>query len=260
MRLSDIDLMKLIPAFMQNDGTAKGLAAAINRITPQMYAQARLFTVWDKIDQMEHAELDDLAWELNVLWYDTQADIDIKRRLIKQSDLVYARLGTKWAVEEVVSTYFGTGIVREWWSYSGKPHHFKILSDNPSLTNEQIERFFRVLNVVKRESSWLDSILITLTGDTSLYVGAYIYDATIERHAFGMKNLQLYCGAAVHEKTVEIHGVSVKYNNLYTSIATCDASIERHLIGSERQTVFIGLGIHEIGRNTYAAERDELIE
>lgn len=215
---------------MRTDGAVKGLAAGVNRLIPSMYAIARLFTVWDKIDEMEHADLDELAWELNVLWYDTQADIEVKRRLIKNSDLVYARLGTKWAVEEVVSTYFKTSIVREWWTYGGKPHHFKILSDNPSLTNEQIERFFRVLSVVKRESSWLDSILITLTGDMSLYAGVYIKNTTVERHVFGQKDYRVYFGIAYQESTVETCGICSGDINILHGAVIHNTDYEKHFI------------------------------
>ena len=48
----------------------------------------------DKIDQLNDAELDEMAWELNIQWYDSTAPIETKRAVIRSSDRVYAKLGT----------------------------------------------------------------------------------------------------------------------------------------------------------------------
>jgi phage tail P2-like protein len=171
---------------MRNDQTVQGLAAAVNQLTPEMYRKVQLFSVWDRIDSLEHADLDELALELNIDWYETGATLATKRRIIKQSDLVHSRLGTNWAVEQVVSAHFGSGVVREWYEYGGKPYHFKVISNNPSITAENIDKFLRLLSKVKRESAWLDSISITLTGDMYIYTGVAYRETTLETHNMGM--------------------------------------------------------------------------
>ena len=37
-----------------------------------------------------------------------------------------------------------TGEVREWYQYGGQPHHFKVLSDNPSLVNSNLDLFLKL--------------------------------------------------------------------------------------------------------------------
>ena len=119
MRLNETEMVKLLPAWMQEDGSDKGLATGCDIISRDAYARLKLLSRWDKIDQLNDAELDEMAWELNIQWYDSTAPIAAKRAVIRNSDRVYAKLGTPYAVEQIVADYFGTGEVREWYQYGG---------------------------------------------------------------------------------------------------------------------------------------------
>ena len=157
MRLKETEMVKLLPAWMQEDSSNQGLAAGCDIVSRDAYARLKLLSRWDKIDQLSEAELDEMAWELNIQWYDSTAPIAAKRAVIRNSDRVYSKLGTPYAVEQIVADYFGTGEVREWYQYGGQPHHFKVLSDNPSLVNSNLDLFLKLLRTVKRRSSWLDA-------------------------------------------------------------------------------------------------------
>ena len=119
MRLHETEILKLLPAWMQEDASNKGLAAGIDETTKAITARLKLLSRWDKIDRLSEAELDEMAWELNIQWYDSTASIEAKRAVIRNSDRVYSRLGTRYAVEQIVTDYFGTGEVREWYEYGG---------------------------------------------------------------------------------------------------------------------------------------------
>lgn len=185
MKLSDIEFRRLLPAFMREDGAGKGLALAMDEIIPRLEASIKLLSTWDHIDELSEAELDDLAWELNILWYDTGANVDIKRDVIKNSDLVYRRLGTKWAVENVIHSYFGDGYITEWFEYEGEPGHFRVFTANPSVTEEKFGEFLNMLNKIKRASAKLDGIFITLTGQMPLYAGMAVHESGYERYDIG---------------------------------------------------------------------------
>ena len=187
MKLSDLDFIRLLPEFMKTDDAVKGLAAGVNEVIPQLAASLSTLSTWDHIDSLSDAELDDLAWELNILWYDTGADIGVKRELIKNSDMVYKHLGTKWAVENVISTYFGDGYIEEWFEYGGEPGRFRVYSTNPSLTQERLTEFLNMLNKVKRASAKLDSIFITLTCQMPLSAGVAIHEVGREIYGIGAK-------------------------------------------------------------------------
>ena len=66
MRLNETEMVKLLPAWMQEDGSDKGLAAGCDIVSRDAYARLKLLSRWDKIDQLSEAELDEMAWELNI--------------------------------------------------------------------------------------------------------------------------------------------------------------------------------------------------
>ena len=98
MKLSNLDFLRLLPQFMRDDGAVKGLAVGINKLIPTLTASIERLSTWDHIDNLSESELDALAWELNILWYDTRASIDVKREVVRNSYKLYQHLGTKWAV------------------------------------------------------------------------------------------------------------------------------------------------------------------
>lgn len=185
MKLSNLEFIKLLPQFMQDDKAVRGLAAGIDSIIPQLAAEIEKLSTWDRIDTLSEAELDDLAWELNILWYDTSAPIDVKRNVVRDSDAVYKKLGTKWAVENVISTYFGEGYIEEWFQYGGDPGRFRVYSSNPTLNERKFAEFLSLLNKVKRASSQLDGVFITLSGQMNLHAGVALHEIGAEQYNIG---------------------------------------------------------------------------
>lgn len=203
MRLSEVEMIKLLPSWMAQDGADQGLASGCDTLTRDAYARLKLLSRWDKIDQLSEAELDEMAWELNIQWYDSTAPVETKRAVIRSSDRVYAKLGTRYAVEQIITNYFGSGEVREWYEYGGLPHHFKVLSANPELVNSNLALFLNLLRTVKRRSAWLDAILICLTGEMFLYSGMAVREHSEDRHIMGTDEIHIYHGAAVHDNNRE---------------------------------------------------------
>lgn len=185
MKLSNLEFLKLLPQFMQNDVAVQGLAAGIDSIVPQLAEEIEKLSTWDCIDKLTEAELDELAWELNILWYDTGAPIDVKRNIVRDSDKVYKKLGTKWAVENVINTYFGDGYVEEWFQYGGEPGRFRVYSGNPTLNESKFVEFLNLLNKVKRASAKLDGVFITLTGQMNLHTGVALHEVCSEQYDIG---------------------------------------------------------------------------
>ena len=188
MKLSNIDFLKLIPQFMREDDAVRGLATAIDSIIPDLVESIKKLSTWDHIDSLSSAELDELAWELNIPWYDTTSTLEIKREVIKNSDKVHAHLGTKWAVENIIKTYFGDGYIMEWFEYDGgEPGHFRVYSSNPSLNNERLSEFLALLEKTKRASAKLDGIFINLDAELVLSTGVALHEVSKETYAIGAR-------------------------------------------------------------------------
>lgn len=185
MTLSELEFIRLLPEFMRGDAAVQGLSLGLDIIIPPLSESVKTLSTWDQIDNLSETELDELAWELNILWYDHGAEIGVKRELVKNSDKVYRHLGTKWAVENVINTYFGSGYIREWFEYGGQPGRFRVYSANPTLTQERLAEFMHLLNKVKRASAKLDGIYITLTGEMNLSAGIQIHEVSTELYAIG---------------------------------------------------------------------------
>lgn len=185
MELKDLTFLRLLPQFMRDDQAVNGLAKGVDKVVPGLARSIERLSTWDHIDELTDEELDALAWELNILWYDTGASLDTKRDLIRNSDMVFRHLGTKWAVESVINSYFGDGYITEWFEYDGDPGHFRVYSTNPSLTNEKLIEFLNLLGKVKRASAKLDGIFIILTGQMPLYAGVGVREVSHETYAIG---------------------------------------------------------------------------
>ena len=187
MRLTDIEFIKLLPSFMRDDMAVLGLAHGIDKIVPSIATSLKMLPSWDNIDNLPESEHNTIAWEFNILWYDKGANITTKRDVIKNGLMVWQHLGTKWAVENVINAYFGEGYIKEWFDYNGEAGHFSVYSTNPSVTNEKLQEFLFLLDKVKRYSSKLDNIYITLTGEMPLGAGFGVHEISQETYMIGAK-------------------------------------------------------------------------
>lgn len=187
MKLKDVETLRLLPQFMQSDKYNIGLAKGVDEVVHTLEATVSTMSTWDSIDSLTEEELDALAWELNADWYRLDATIEVKRQLIKDSRQMSKKLGTKWAVERIINTYFGDGYIQEWFQYQGQPGHFKVFSANPRVTNENLVEFLSILEKVKRASSHLDGIVISLTGQMRLHAGVGYHESGFDTIRIGRR-------------------------------------------------------------------------
>lgn len=161
MRLSNADVLKLVPEFMRDDEAVKGLAAAVNELIREPGRRIKTVRVWDQIDKLDDAQLDELAYELDIDWYNSSLPIESKRAIIKSSDLVHMRRGTKWSVEELISTYFSKGFVMEWHEdgyVNPKPYHFTVYTSHRDVTDAIIQEFRAIAKVAMSVRSRMDGV------------------------------------------------------------------------------------------------------
>lgn len=170
MKLENTNFIELLPAFMKNDEACIGLAKGVDKVTSKLAQRIKLLTTWNQIDKMSGDELDLLAEELHISWYDKLAAIEVKRNIIKQSDMVHAKLGTNWAALQVIKEYFGESKIVDWYEYGGQPGHFKIQTLNQSILSSKANAFLQILEKVKRKSAHLDAIELISDGQCDMHV------------------------------------------------------------------------------------------
>ena len=178
-------MVRMLPEPMKRDDGTAAMARVAAEELERRGIESGLPRLWGRFDDMAGDLLDILAEDLGVTWYDSDAPAAVKRELLKNSGQVFRRLGTKWAVENVIGTYFGEGFVREWFEYDGEPGHFRVYSPNPSVNQERLEEFLSLLERVKRTSAKLDGIFISLTGQMPIYAGVAVRETSTERYEIG---------------------------------------------------------------------------
>lgn len=165
----------ILPESLKSDPLVKALAESI---TPELQAVSGEIIqciLMSRIDYLAEDVVDLLAWQMHIDWYDSAADITIKRQLVKSAYRIHRHRGTPAAVEEVIQIYFGDGYVQEWFEYGGDPYRFKVVTSNPSVTAELANQFISVLNSAKNTRSHLETILIALSGEMNLYFAGIVH-------------------------------------------------------------------------------------
>lgn len=158
MRLTECEFEKLLPLFMREEADNIALARAIDPIIREIGEKIALCSDFENIDLLPEDFVDALASELSIDWYKKNADISVKRELVKNSDAVHRTLGTKAAVEQVVSDYYGSAKVQEWFEYGGEPGHFRIVVNEEQSKIVFPEELHLLISKVKKASAVLDEI------------------------------------------------------------------------------------------------------
>lgn len=161
----------LVPVFMRDDATVRGLCAAADAMFAHMCAAIHVSWWRRYIEKLESEQLDELARQIGVLWYDDEADTYAKRNALKNHENVLAIAGTPEAVKNAVKDLFGVVDVIEWQDYDGAPYHFKLLV-NAKLTADNTSRFETAVASVKNVRSIIDSLESVRKAETTIMIGA----------------------------------------------------------------------------------------
>lgn len=171
MKLKDVDLIKLCPAFMREDKSNQVLTNGVNNIFHTWAENMDRLPVINQLDKLSEAELDQLASDKNIFWYDYKASVSVKRAIIKNAKIVFNRLGTVWAVESVMNDYLPKTELQEWFDYNGEPGYFRIVTNNTEILRTDIQTFLNILKHIKRGSVWLENIILRLEQYLVFYMG-----------------------------------------------------------------------------------------
>ena len=195
MKLKDLEFKKLLPSWMQDDVAVEALSKAMDELLQDPDERIKTIRTWDKIDRLNDAELDEMAWELDVDWYDSSLPIERKRETIAFAQQIKAKRGTKWAVERLISAAFGEGYVMEWYEMDGLPYTFYVLTTNTDTDQESFDAFVKAANKAKNERSHIVGVYYYWEQGPENGI-AFEYDENRHRYPFD------YCGTKPYIATV----------------------------------------------------------
>lgn len=153
MKLSELDFLRLLPVFMRDDEANIAISNAVNKLMGSLRLDT--LSTWASIDKLTEEELDELAWELDIDWYEQSMSIEEKRETVKIAQHIKRKRGTKWAVERVISLYLGEGGVVEWYEKEppGPPYTFEVYTSNEEVTEELFAQFAAAADIAKNKRS-----------------------------------------------------------------------------------------------------------
>lgn len=121
--------MANLPAPILEDEHLRQLAEVAARVMLKTMHYPQKASIYSRIDSLDEDVLDILAYDLKIDWYDYDASLEVKRRMVKDSWYVHKRMGTVAAVEKALSDVWPSSTVEEWFDYGGDPYHFRVILD-----------------------------------------------------------------------------------------------------------------------------------
>lgn len=179
MKLDFVNMIEVIPPYMQGDSTVIGLCAAANHIFTKLYECIAKMDFYNNLDLLDDSDLDYIADIKNIVWYDKSSTKEVKINVIKNAEKVFWYLGTVSAAESVMNDIFGECEIQEWFEYNGIPYHFKILTYNPQITENAVNKFTNAIKHVKRKSAIFDNVEIALSADYMMNYGFKMYSGEL---------------------------------------------------------------------------------
>ncbi|EOI6870037.1 TPA: phage tail protein I [Yersinia enterocolitica] len=128
--LTSVSLMDVLPDSLTGDPVVMAMAAALDKELTEITKLVTLPTLYCRIDQLDSQTLDHLAWQFNADTWRRSWHLPLKRSVIKSIIMNKRQKGTRWAVEDAVSSLGANVTVVEWWETTppGEPHTFTVTS------------------------------------------------------------------------------------------------------------------------------------
>jgi len=162
----------ILPENMAGDVEVQAFAFAVGRQVEKVCSYADAARTYAAIASLPDKVLDILAVELRTPVYKESYPIDVKRALIQDTLTFYMRVGTPEAINMIIEIIFGNGYIEEWPEYGGVPHHFRayVGENGGAVEPGDLDEFRRILNSVKRLSSWIDEIITIATMEPEIVI------------------------------------------------------------------------------------------
>ncbi|MFJ1230849.1 phage tail protein I [Yersinia proxima] len=128
--LTSVSLMDVLPDSLKGDPAVMAMAAALDKELTEITKLVTLPTLYCRIDELDSQTLDHLAWQFNADTWRKSWHLPLKRSVIKSIIMNKRQKGTRWAIEDAVSSLGANVTVVEWWETTppGEPHTFAITS------------------------------------------------------------------------------------------------------------------------------------
>lgn len=164
INIKDALITASLPSVLAKQAETKAFAYALSRQVKKLYAAALSIRIYSNVDELDEDKLDILAADMLIQQYDSAYSVSVKRNLIKSALRNWILSGTTAQLQSVVEDIFGGGAeITEWFAEGGAPGTFRIVTDNPDITDSNVDEFKAIVNISKRLSAHLTGVELGLS-------------------------------------------------------------------------------------------------
>lgn len=179
--LLDAEIRDGTPRILGEQPWVKALSLAVLELHRRTMGYIDGSQIYTAIDTVREEVLDALAVNWKIDWYDTEYDLEQKRRIVKTALTIRRTMGTAAAVKAQADAIYPGSTVEEWFEYGSTPGHFRMRVN--IMTVEEQEKFAamslaeveRRLAAAKRFSSHLEEVEYYDAGGTATAWGFAAY-------------------------------------------------------------------------------------
>ena len=160
INLRDARITDGLPRIVAAQPWAQVLSAVYGELQDRMFEYLDTGMTFSEVDTCDEGMLDQMAVYLKIEWYDSTADVETKRRIVRTAIEIQRYAGTVKAVREQASAVYPDSEVEEWFNYGGTPGFWRL---NVNITEaaaqyHTIREMEDLLGYTKRLSAHLEQI------------------------------------------------------------------------------------------------------
>jgi phage tail P2-like protein len=157
--LDSLKIKDLLPSSLASSQVVQDVAAACDVPLSAVTERMSDLLIYSRIDDLDEATVDDLAWQFHVDFYDIGLTLGQKRDLVKSAIKDHKYKGTTWAVKSVLKPIRGDVVLQDWYQYGGMPYHFRVNGFGGAMVSaDELTHLVAAIYSVKNVRSWLDGV------------------------------------------------------------------------------------------------------
>ncbi|MGL5123276.1 MAG: phage tail protein I [Fusobacteriaceae bacterium] len=165
----DKNIFNLAPSLLKRNN--KDILLVIDSLYQKHIANnIKKLVLMDRIKELENFEIDLLAIELHVDFYEITLDLEEKRNLVKKTLELHMGKGTRESVQDVLDIFFSESNIIEWFEYGGKNGTFKIQISDSNADHNKTKRIINMINTYKRASQHLETLEFVEINSTNITI------------------------------------------------------------------------------------------
>ena len=135
------NLLRRFSSAMAGTENLAALADGAAEMLARRPAEIRKLLLYTNVDEMDEELLDILAKDFNVYWWDADASLAQKRRMIQSAPAVSRITGTTAATKRQAEAFYPGTTLEEWFTYGGSPGYFRLYINITDSADEPVPMY-----------------------------------------------------------------------------------------------------------------------